>query len=101
VVLDIREEDGGIRLTIADSGPGIPAGCADEIFQDGFSTKMPRRGLRRGLGLALVRRLVQRLGGEIHAVNPADGGAAFMVILPPPDRSAAMDGELATTGVGP
>jgi two-component system CitB family sensor kinase len=95
VVLDIREEDGGIRLTVTDTGPGIPAGCEDEIFQDGFSTKTPHRGVRRGLGLALVRRLVQRLGGEIHAANAADGGAAFTIVLPVPDR------QLSTTGAAP
>jgi two-component system CitB family sensor kinase len=95
VMLDIREENGGIRLTITDTGPGIPAGCADEIFQDGFSTKTPRHGVRRGLGLALVRRLVQRLGGEIHAANAADGGAAFTIVLPIPDRQPS------TTGAAP
>lgn len=101
VELDIREEDGAIRLTVIDTGPGIPPGCADEIFQDGFSTKTPRRGVRRGLGLALVRRLVQRLGGEIHAASAGDRGAAFTIVLPPPQLSTAPDEELTTIGAAP
>jgi two-component system CitB family sensor kinase len=84
VVLDIRQDSRGIRLCVTDTGAGIPPGAADEIFQDGFTTKTPHGELRRGLGLALVRRLVQRLGGEISV---AEGpGAEFTVVLPVADR---------------
>jgi two-component system CitB family sensor kinase len=84
VILDIRQDERGIRLRLADTGPGIPPGSADEIFQDGFTTKTPHGEPPRGLGLALVRRLVQRLGGSISV---AEGpGAVFTVVLPAADR---------------
>ena len=80
VVVDIRQDEDGIRIEVRDSGTGIPPDRTDEVFRDGFSTKPPRGGLRRGLGLALVRRLVQRLGGEIQV---GDGpGGVFTVVLP-------------------
>jgi two-component system CitB family sensor kinase len=47
---------------------------------DGFSTKPGSGTLRRGLGLALVHRLVQRLGGRIEV--SAGPGAVFTVTLP-------------------
>jgi two-component system CitB family sensor kinase len=81
VVLDIREDERGIRVQVCDTGPGLPAGAADQIFQDGFTTKTARGELRRGLGLALVRRVVQRCDGELSAVDGAEG-AVFTAVLP-------------------
>jgi two-component system CitB family sensor kinase len=66
---------------VTDSGPGIPADRLVQVFEDGYSTKEPRAGgMRRGVGLALVQRLVRRAGGTIVASSPA--GARFDVLLP-------------------
>ena len=83
VILDVRQDGDGVRLTVSDTGPGIPDDLTEEIFRDGFSTKQPRRGVHRGLGLALVRRVVQHLGGQITLTSGSNGGAAFTVTLPP------------------
>lgn len=87
VVVALSAEDGGLTIRVADSGPGVPEELREAIFTDGFTTK-PGPGRRnRGLGLALVRRLVHRAGGTI-AIEPgawADGqpaGAVFTVVLP-------------------
>ncbi len=77
----VRLVDGdGIALSVSDSGPGIPPGSRETIFQDGYSTKPQTDVLRRGLGLALVHRLVQRLGGRIQVTEGP--GAMFTVSLP-------------------
>jgi two-component system, CitB family, sensor kinase len=77
----VRLVDGdGIALSVSDSGPGIPPGSLETIFQDGYSTKPQTDVLRRGLGLALVHRLVQRLGGRIQVTEGP--GAMFTVSLP-------------------
>ncbi len=80
VTVTVTDTDQVLRLTVTDTGPGIPAEHLDDVFVDGFSTKEPRSGIHRGVGLALVHRLVTRFGGTI-TVTPGDG-ARFEIILP-------------------
>jgi len=80
VVVTLIEDDDAVYVRVSDNGPGIPSEQLEDIFTDGFSTK-PARGLvRRGVGLALVHRLVQRLSGTITVTS--SGGAMFEVYLP-------------------
>jgi two-component system, CitB family, sensor kinase len=80
VVVQIVETEQGLSLSVWDSGPGIPKDRLEQVFVDGYSTKAPRGGLHRGVGLALVHRLVARSGGSI-AVTSQDG-TRFDVRLP-------------------
>lgn len=81
VVTVLASDDGGVlRLTVTDTGPGIAQEQLQTVFLDGYSTKEPRAGLRRGVGLALVHRLVTRLDGTVTASSP--GGARFDVTMP-------------------
>ena len=66
------------EVSIEDSGPGIPAGREKEIFQPFFTTK--ESGM--GMGLALVRTIVENYGGKIGAENRAQGGAVIRFTLP-------------------
>jgi len=74
-----------VEISIVDSGPGISPDLLPYIFdrfrQDDSSTTRQHRGL--GLGLAIVRHLVELHGGTVHASNVTDGqGARFVVHLP-------------------
>ena len=81
--MTVRIDDADdVHITVLDTGPGVPATDLDTIFLDGYSTKEPRGGMRRGLGLALVQRIVRRAGGTI-TVAPGPGGR-FDVRLPTP-----------------
>ncbi|MEZ2390147.1 ATP-binding protein [bacterium RCC_150] len=71
----------GVFIAVRDNGPGVPAEKIDQVVVDGYSTKDPRPGMRRGIGLALVRRIVHRAGGTLD-VFPGPGGN-FEVWLPP------------------
>jgi two-component system CitB family sensor kinase len=72
--------DNCIRISVSDNGPGIAVDTVEAIFMDGYSTKSPRGESRRGLGLALVQRLVHRAGGTVTVHS--DRGARFDVWLP-------------------
>lgn len=94
VRLSLLETPAEITVRVADSGPGIPPDAIGRIFEDGWSTRPERGTARRGLGLALVHRLVQRHGGSIE-VQPGPG-AVFTVVLPLPDAAPAPFGETFT-----
>jgi signal transduction histidine kinase len=69
---------GGVRLRVADDGPGIPRDLRDRIFEPGFSTKTSGWGI----GLALAQRIVEENHGGTLQLAAADRGAAFEIILP-------------------
>jgi signal transduction histidine kinase len=76
----LREQAGEAVLVIEDSGPGIRRELLPHIF-DLFSKENPdQAGL--GIGLALVKRLVELHGGSVQAENLEQGGARFTVRLP-------------------
>ena len=72
--------DGELRIRVRDTGAGIDPALTEEIFRDGFTTKVAAGAARRGLGLALVGQEVRRRRGRIAVDN--DGGAVFTVSLP-------------------
>ncbi|MFJ7068354.1 ATP-binding protein [Streptomyces sp. NPDC101115] len=82
VEVDLRADGRTVVLRVADSGPGVPDERRELIFTEGWTTKeLPAHG-KRGLGLALVRRLAERRGGSARVGSGADGGAEFTVVLP-------------------
>ncbi|MGW9030314.1 ATP-binding protein [Streptomyces sp. NPDC055722] len=95
VRLTLTEGDASIVVRVADNGPGVAPGASQSIFEDGWSTRPERGTARRGLGLALVHRLVQRHGGTITVGEGT--GAVFTVVLPLPDTAPAPRGALFTT----
>ena len=78
-----------LTLAVEDNGPGIPAGALEEIFRPGYSGHAGEvsgeaggMAAHRGLGLAIVRSLVEQAGGRVRAENRALGGARIVVELP-------------------
>jgi signal transduction histidine kinase len=69
-----------VRLTIEDTGPGIPADLLPRIFDPFFTTKDVGQGT--GLGLAITYGIIQEHGGTVLASNLPDGGARFTIDLP-------------------
>jgi signal transduction histidine kinase len=76
---------GGLQLSVTDTGPGIPAEHLPQVFER-FYRADPSRARATGgagLGLAIVRQLVEAHGGQVRAESPPGQGARFVVVLPP------------------
>lgn len=79
----VRLDDTGPAavLEVSDGGPGVAPALREAIFAEGFSTRSESPG-HRGLGLALVRRRVSQVGGDVTVSEAEGGGARFVVRLP-------------------
>jgi len=79
-VLTVETEPaaGGVLVTVSDTGPGVPAGDEELVFEPFYSTK--EQGT--GLGLAIVRQVVRDHGGTVSCERAAGGGTRFKVWLP-------------------
>jgi len=80
IQLTTQAREGWVRLTVEDSGPGIPPEIRGRIFDPFFTTKGPDEGT--GLGLAICQRVVTEVGGKIWLEDSELGGAKFVVELP-------------------
>jgi two-component system CitB family sensor kinase len=77
--------DQEVTIRVSDTGPGVPRELSARIFTDGFTTKSPDGRSHRGIGLALVHRLVSRAGGTITV--DCSGATTFTVVVPVKARS--------------
>ncbi|MFD7017099.1 ATP-binding protein [Streptomyces sp. NPDC059928] len=82
VEVELRAEGRTVVLRVRDTGPGIPMEQRELVFTEGWSTKEAPAHGKRGLGLALVRRFAERMGGSATVDAGPGGGAEFTVILP-------------------
>jgi heavy metal sensor kinase len=84
--IDVRaaERGGEIVITVADTGPGVPAEHRERIFERFYRIERdrPRDAGGAGLGLAIARRAVEANGGRIEVENRPGPGAEFRIVLP-------------------
>ncbi len=78
LVVEGKMEGGNVILTVTDTGKGIPKELQDKIFEPLFTTRS--KGM--GLGLAVCKRLVESLGGEITFHSIEGAGTTFTITLP-------------------
>ncbi|MBG6092886.1 sensor histidine kinase [Actinomadura viridis] len=72
VEVELRQDASSVEIVVRDSGPGVAPELAREVFTRGFTTKAAQGG-GRGIGLALIRLVCQRRGGEVAVANTDDG----------------------------
>ncbi|WP_377269051.1 ATP-binding protein [Peterkaempfera sp. SMS 1(5)a] len=82
VAVTLDTDGSTVVAHVADNGPGVAPALRETVFTEGWTTKKAPGHRPRGLGLALVRRLVERAGGRITVGDGPLGGAAFTVELP-------------------
>ncbi|HET7825468.1 MAG TPA: ATP-binding protein [Anaeromyxobacter sp.] len=71
---------GRVKLSVADTGPGVRPEIAKRIFEPFFTTKAEGQGT--GLGLSICYQIAEEHGGSIKLEQPAHGGACFVLELP-------------------
>jgi signal transduction histidine kinase len=86
VVLHASPADNGVRIVVRDTGPGIPPEHLARVFDRFYKVDASRAGTAvpsgSGLGLSIVRAIVERHGGTVTASNAPEGGAEFELVLP-------------------
>lgn len=83
VVIEVaRHGERGVRLTVRDTGPGIPAAEMGRLFVEFQRLSSDREVPGSGLGLAITKRLVEAMGGSVSAESSPGGGSAFHAVLP-------------------
>ena len=84
LTLSAEPAGSGIRITVRDTGPGIAADHLSRIFERFYKADAARASGGSGLGLSIVKAIVDRHAGSITAYN--DNGAVFEIVLPASER---------------
>ena len=82
VGIKMKQRDGEITVTVEDSGPGVDEEAKKHIFDRFYQADSSHKEEGNGLGLALVKRIVDANKGRVTVENRIGGGCRFTVILP-------------------
>ncbi|NJD32690.1 MAG: GHKL domain-containing protein [Gammaproteobacteria bacterium] len=80
VRLSMRADASNVEVEVCDDGPGLPESETERVFERFYQGSTPGGGA--GLGLATVRRIVERYGGAVSLANRSEGGLSVRVRLP-------------------
>jgi signal transduction histidine kinase len=82
IVVDARKSNGVIRLSVADHGPGLQPDELDRATDRFWRSPAHQNVPGSGLGLSIVRLLVERVDGTVALESPDDGGLKVVITLP-------------------
>lgn len=85
-------ENGSVKISIADTGVGIPEANLKRIFEPFFTTKPTGQGT--GLGLSIVYKIIERHDGKIDVKSKVGEGTEFIITLPLRQEEARIDPSL-------
>ena len=78
----INSQPNSVKVSVSDTGPGIPAEFHQEVFDDFFRLPGNENQDGMGLGLSIVRRLVQGMGGKVWVESDSGSGCKFSFLIP-------------------
>ncbi|MFK4766323.1 ATP-binding protein [Desulfobaculum sp. SPO524] len=73
-------DEGGVHLSVADNGPGLPDEDRERLFEPFFTTKNTEKAM--GLGLSIVREILSSCRAQLSVTNAEEGGAHFQIVFP-------------------
>jgi signal transduction histidine kinase len=84
MTLRIQPEGNSIRISLSDTGPGIPEYALKKVFEDFYrvDNELTQITGGSGIGLALVKKLITAMGGTISVANNRGPGCTFTITLP-------------------
>jgi len=84
IVLRIRSENNTMKISVADTGPGIPRPALKRVFDDFYrvDSSLTRATGGSGIGLAIVKKFVAAMGGSVTAANNDGPGCTITISLP-------------------
>jgi two-component system sensor histidine kinase/response regulator len=85
------QDDGMIRFWVRDNGPGIPPDMQETLFAE-FTRVERTRAMGHGLGLSIVKRIADKLGGQVGVESAEGEGSLFYFVLPGATGQAAASG---------
>jgi two-component system sensor histidine kinase KdpD len=95
ISVEVRRDNRVVSVSVSDRGPGIPPAALSHLFDPFYrAIDGAQRPQGLGLGLAVVKGLVEAHGGQVVAENRAGGGARFLFTLPQTDPLREPDGSL-------
>ena len=84
ITIRIYQEPKLVRIAVSDHGPGIPRHALKKVFDDFYrvDNDLARKTRGTGIGLALVKKFISLLGGDVKAENNSTGGCTITISLP-------------------
>lgn len=82
IYIDLKEDDGKIVVSVADEGCGISVEDKSHLYDKFYQCDSSHKSEGNGLGLSLVKKILDCVGGGINCDNRSEGGAIFAVTLP-------------------
>jgi signal transduction histidine kinase len=85
VHVDVRRRDGWVTLSVRDQGPGLEVEELERATDRFWRSPAHQNVSGSGLGLSIVRQIVERVDGEVRLEGPDDGGLRVVVRIPAVD----------------
>jgi len=84
MTLRVWPESDSVKISLSDTGPGIPRYALKKVFDDFYrvDNDLTRTTGGTGIGLALVRKLINSMGGSVEATNNDGPGCTITITLP-------------------
>lgn len=88
ITLKIQDSGDCVRITVADTGPGMTPELLEKCFMPFFTTKKASKGT--GLGLPICVNIIEGFGGKIEVASAPGKGTAFTLVVPKPGKTLSM-----------